>query len=145
MRKPKRQSGAERLPSGAGTFDVEAWASAVGLEVVRGPQSYRGDNWKGTLQFCPFNPEHKDPVIIEMASGAIIYKCLHKSCEQNNWRALRELVDPGHKVTTTAATADQAASRGSVPTITDLVRRAKFRAMPGPIICPAARTSKRIG
>ena len=51
---------------------------------------------KYVLDHCFFNPEHnkKDAAIIQMASGAIKYTCLHNSCQQHTWQEVRQMLDP---------------------------------------------------
>src|SRR5205085_3161597 len=45
---------------------------------------------------CPFNPEHKNSsAIFELNTGALVFKCLHNSCQQRDWRDLRNLVESG--------------------------------------------------
>lgn len=85
----------KRSPQSA-PFRIEDWLSSVGVEVVKGPDPYEGGR-KWTLRTCAFNPEHLKPVIIEFPSGALCYKCLHKSCGGNDWKALRRLLEPGYR------------------------------------------------
>lgn len=51
---------------------------------------------KYVLDHCFFNPEHKgkDAAIIQMASGAIKYACLHNSCQHHTWQEVRQMLDP---------------------------------------------------
>lgn len=51
---------------------------------------------KYVLDHCFFNPEHKgkDAAIIQMASGAIKYTCLHNTCQQHTWQEVRQMLDP---------------------------------------------------
>ena len=51
---------------------------------------------KYVLDHCFFNPEHKgkDAAIIQMASGAIKYTCLHNTCQQHTWQEVRQMRDP---------------------------------------------------
>ena len=51
---------------------------------------------KYILDHCFFNPEHKgkDAAIIQMASGAIKYACLHNTCQQHTWQEVRQMLDP---------------------------------------------------
>ena len=51
---------------------------------------------KYVLDHCFFNPEHrgKDAAIIQMASGAIKYTCLHNSCQHHTWQEVRQMLDP---------------------------------------------------
>src|ERR1035438_540166 len=76
-----------------GDFDIDQWLLKWGLEVIKGPDPYRGGR-KWTLRACLFNPEHLKPVVIELPSGALVYKCLHKSCSKNGWTVFRHLIEP---------------------------------------------------
>jgi hypothetical protein len=79
----------------ASTFRIDEWLADHGPEVSKGPEPYEGGR-RWILRTCPFNPEHQKPAVIELSNGALAYKCLHRSCEQNNWRALRALCEPGY-------------------------------------------------
>jgi len=74
-------------------FDIDGWLAQSGLKVVKGPEAYQGGR-RWTLLECPFNPEHKKPVVIQLPGGALVYKCQHKSCSEKNWQALRALIEP---------------------------------------------------
>jgi hypothetical protein len=93
--------------------------ASSGLEVTKGPEPYEGGR-RWTLRSCPFNPEHLKPVIIEFASGALCYKCLHNSCAQNDWRALRRRIDPNHNPSQGTFPAQESKPAESKPLITDL-------------------------
>jgi AAA domain len=84
-----------RTISRVGAFDIDQWLQLSGLTVVTGPQEFNGGR-KWILDVCPFNPVHAKPAVISLSGGALVYKCLHKSCTPNNWNALRQLVDPGY-------------------------------------------------
>ena len=79
-----------------GRFDIDAWLDGSGLNVIRGPEPYQGGR-RWTLRACPFNQEHQNPVVIELAYGALVYKCLHNSCIENDWKALRLLIEPDYR------------------------------------------------
>jgi hypothetical protein len=91
---PPPAASQDRVRSSDG-FRFDQWLSSSGLEVMKGPDAYEGGQ-RWTLAKCPFNPEHLKPVIIQLPSGALCYRCLHKSCAQNDWKALRRLIDPGY-------------------------------------------------
>jgi hypothetical protein len=84
-----------RLNSPAGGFDVQQWIDQHRLD-VEGPEP-----WKGGLRWvfptCPWNGEHRNrsAFIIQFPSGAISAGCLHNGCKDNDWRTLRDLVEPG--------------------------------------------------
>jgi hypothetical protein len=65
-----------------GGFDIDQWLAQCGLDIIKGPEVY-GAGRKWTLRTCSFNAEHVKPVVIELASGALVYRCLHKSCAGN--------------------------------------------------------------
>lgn len=74
-------------------FDLEKFLNEHGVQ-------YRKETcakWtKYVLDHCFFNPEHKgkDAAIIQMASGAIKYTCLHNTCQQHTWQEVRQMLDP---------------------------------------------------
>jgi hypothetical protein len=121
-------SGAKRNPSTHDGFDIEQWLAQSGLEIIKGPESYRGGR-RWTLRACPFNPEHQKPVVIELRSGALVYRCLHKSCSENDWKALRARIQPEYRecAQRTASVAARkshppaGSSADEAPLITDLV------------------------
>jgi hypothetical protein len=100
-------------------LNIEEWLAARGLELIRGPEPWEGGR-RWTLATCPFNPEHQKPVVIQFPSGAMCYKCLHKSCAQNDWKALRRRVEPDHRETTEKSSSALVTCIDQVPFITDL-------------------------
>ena len=108
------------LPAGVATqFNIEQWLASSGLEVIKGPDPYHGGQ-RWTLRICPFNPEHRKPVIIQFPSGARCYKCLHNSCAQNGWTELRGLVDPGYRPVNRSSPTYAVVQTNDTPLITDL-------------------------
>jgi hypothetical protein len=77
-------------------FDIDQWLSRSGLEIVKGPEPYNGGR-RWHLRVCVFNPHHERPALIQFANGALIYKCLHQSCSDRNWRSFRDAVEPGRQ------------------------------------------------
>ena len=79
-------------------FDIDAWLSGYGssLEIIKGPELYDGGR-RWLLRECLFNREHEKPAILELAGGALVYKCLHQSCAGNDWKALRRHLEPDYK------------------------------------------------
>lgn len=119
----RRNTPKHTLPNGRG-FDIEQWIGQVGLDVIKGPEPYQGGR-RWTLRNCPFNPEHDKPVIIELAGGALVFKCLHKSCSENNWKALRRRFEPNYTGSHKRASIDLDPPDGSpetAPGITDLAQ-----------------------
>ena len=76
-------------------FDLDSWIRQYCPEL--GSQQ----DWKGGRKWifpvCPFNSDHtnKSAVLIQEPSGAIAFKCHHNGCAGHDWRALRELKEPG--------------------------------------------------
>ncbi len=74
-------------------FDLERFLNEHGVHYKKETCA----KWtKYVLDHCFFNPEHKgkDAAIIQMASGAIKYTCLHNSCQQHTWQEVRQMLDP---------------------------------------------------
>jgi len=88
-----RKTGARQ---GAG-FDVDAWITkhAAQLGEVRSGSWQGGHKWIFTV--CPWQPEHTNSsaYIVQFPSGAIVAGCHHNGCADNDWHALRDLVEPG--------------------------------------------------
>ncbi len=107
-------------PTG-GAFNVDGWLAQSGLEIIKGPEAYKGGGRRWTLQRCPFNPEHEKPVVIELASGALVFKCLHNSCAEMDWHALRRHIDPDYREPARSAQPMSVSIEHS-PLITDLAQ-----------------------
>ena len=106
-------------PQSQGSFDIDEWIAQAGLDVIKGPEPYQGGR-RWTLRSCPFNPDHVKPVIIELSGGALVFKCLHKSCSENNWKALRQRFEPTYTESSERASPDGSAETGLG--ITDLAQ-----------------------
>lgn len=84
------------LPYRGGTgeaFDLEKFLNEHNVQYKKESCA----KWtKYVLDHCFFNPEHKgkDAAIIQMASGAIKYTCLHNTCQQHTWQEVRQMLDP---------------------------------------------------
>lgn len=81
-------------PISSDTFNLDAWVAQYSPD-AEGPESWKnGRKW--VLPVCPFNPKHtnRSAVITEQANGAIGFRCLHDSCIDNDWKALRKLKEP---------------------------------------------------
>lgn len=76
-------------------FDLDFWIAQYCSE-LGSPQPWKGGR-KWIFPVCPFNEAHtnKSAVLIQEPSGAVAFKCHHNGCSGNDWRALRELRDPG--------------------------------------------------
>lgn len=76
-------------------FDLDSWIAQYCPE-LGSPQPWKsGRKW--IFPVCPFNEAHtnKSAVLIQEPSGAVAFKCHHNGCSGNDWRALRELREPG--------------------------------------------------
>jgi hypothetical protein len=89
-----RQGARERRQSPAGSFDIERWIYEHKLE-VRGPELWQGGR-RWVFKACPWNSAHTDrsAFIAQHASGAIVARCHHNSCNGKDWHALRDVVEP---------------------------------------------------
>ena len=76
------------------SFDLDNWINQYCPE-AEGPASWK-DGRKWIFPVCPFNPEHdnRSAVITQQHNGAIGFRCLHNSCLNNDWKALRNLKEP---------------------------------------------------
>ena len=76
-------------------FDLDFWIAQYCPE-LGSPQPWKGGR-KWIFPVCPFNEAHtnKSAVLIQEPSGAVAFKCHHNGCSGNDWRALRELREPG--------------------------------------------------
>lgn len=110
-----------KTQAAASNFRIDEWLADHGPEISKGPEPYEGGR-RWILRTCPFNPEHQEPAVIELSNGALVYKCLHKSCDQNDWRALRTLCEPGYSwaAPSTRPEGGDPESEAISPLITDL-------------------------
>ena len=76
-------------------FDLDSWIAKYCPE-LGSPQPWKGGR-KWIFPVCPFNEAHtnKSAVLIQEPSGAVAFKCHHNGCSGSDWRALRELREPG--------------------------------------------------
>ena len=76
-------------------FNLDSWITQYCPE-LGSPQPWKGGR-KWIFPVCPFNEAHtnKSAVLIQEPSGAVAFKCHHNGCSGNDWRALRELREPG--------------------------------------------------
>lgn len=88
---------ADYQQSAAEPFNLDDWIGKYCHDISE-PQQWNGGR-KWVFDVCPFNPEHrnKSAVITEQANGAIGFVCHHNSCAGNDWRKLRELLEPGYQ------------------------------------------------
>lgn len=76
-------------------FDLRGFLSSNGISVAK-EMPYGNGGTKLVLKECPFDSSHKAPdsAIFLTAQGAIGFKCLHNSCADHDWKALRLKFDP---------------------------------------------------
>jgi hypothetical protein len=99
MARPLRDSKADEFKDMTGEFigDMVKWLSDRGQTVVAGPRPMFGnEGQKWIISKCPFNPEHRDPVV-GLVSNRPVYRCLHNSCSAFRWKEFREKIDPTYK------------------------------------------------
>lgn len=78
-------------------FDLDTWIREHCPELV-GKECQWKDGRKWIFDVCPFNANHtnKSAVLMQLANGAISFRCHHNGCSGHDWRALRELREPGY-------------------------------------------------
>jgi P4 family phage/plasmid primase-like protien len=88
-REPKEESTFNRVG-----FDIEAWMKQFDIAVSDKKPWNGGTLYR--LDTCPFDSNHKSPdaSIILHKSGALSFKCLHNSCADHDWTALRNMKEP---------------------------------------------------
>lgn len=94
--KPERSEGNIIAWLGTSTFNVTSFLEklAIPYEVEVKDD---GSTWYH-LHHCPFNKEHgyKKSAVSQRADGTLGFHCFHNSCCDNDWHALRRLVE-GHQ------------------------------------------------
>jgi hypothetical protein len=84
-----------RIQKRSSEFNVETWLSEHGIGVNKVNTTPDGAV-KYVLDECPFNNSHRAPdsMVIVQPSGAIGFRCLHKSCIDKSWQDLRLKFEP---------------------------------------------------
>lgn len=80
-------------------FDMDDFLRRTGLaRVVHDPLPLDDNGTKWQLD-CPFNPSHKAPdaILTLSGTGAPGFHCSHSSCQHNDFKALRDKLEPGWK------------------------------------------------
>ena len=79
------------------SFNLDDWISKH-CTGISGPMPWKGGR-KWVFDVCPFHAEHtnKSAVITQLENGAISFTCHHNSCAGNDWKKLREMLDPAHE------------------------------------------------
>jgi hypothetical protein len=111
------KSSEQHRAASAGTFAIDGWIADHSLDVVKGPEPYQGGR-RWILRFCVFDATHEKAAIIELPNGALVYKCMHKSCAHFGWKEFRERIEPGYQAASTPEGNDDSTS--VTPLITDL-------------------------
>lgn len=82
----------------SGTWSIHAsdWLKKYGIGIADEKDGKDGSTIY-VLDECPFNSDHAAPdaCVIQHKSGALVFKCLHNGCANNDWRALRTKYEPG--------------------------------------------------
>ena len=73
-------------------FDLNDWIRKHGILISRIVPYQTGK--KHILEECPFNHDHKDAAIFELANGAIGFSCFHNTCSQYGWKEFRLHFEP---------------------------------------------------
>ena len=75
-------------------FDLDDFISKHNIPVTRKLEVADGTRYY--LEHCLFNPEHKgkDAILFKHNNGAVAYYCYHNSCQDNDWRKVREMYEP---------------------------------------------------
>lgn len=80
-------------------LDLRGFITRHGLTVTKEKP------WNGGTVFeldtCPFNAEHvRSSSLIQFPSGAVTFSCLHNSCHELRWTALRARLEPDRSAST---------------------------------------------
>ena len=78
--------------------DLLTWCREHGL-APRQPKAMADGGLLIPLEACPFNPEHRggSAYVGQIPNGARYFGCHHNSCQDKNWQALRDLLEPGRR------------------------------------------------
>jgi hypothetical protein len=78
--------------------DLLTWCREHGL-APRQPKGMADGGLLIPLEACPFNPEHRggSAYVRQMPNGARYFGCHYNSCQDKNWQALRDLLEPGRR------------------------------------------------
>jgi hypothetical protein len=89
---PSKPSHAGKSAAPTGEFRLEEFFAKHGIEYT--PDMHDGRE-RFKLARCPFNAEHVkgESAVFRDGSGKLGFKCLHNSCADKGWVALRELFD----------------------------------------------------
>jgi hypothetical protein len=94
---PQEAAGPAAQSRAPGVFDVEAFLQRHGVEVVKKFTKPDGTIiWQ--LAVCVFNPDHvaTSVVVMQLPSGALVYRCSHSSCLDKHWKDFRRHFEPDY-------------------------------------------------
>ena len=75
-------------------FDLDEFIAKHNIPVTKKVEVADGTRYY--LEHCLFNPNHKgkDAILFKHNNGAVAYYCFHNSCQNNDWRKVREMYEP---------------------------------------------------
>ena len=75
-------------------FDLDEFITKHNIPVTKKVEVADGTRYY--LEHCLFNPDHKgkDAILFKHNNGAVAYYCYHNSCQNNDWRKVREMYEP---------------------------------------------------
>jgi hypothetical protein len=78
-------------------FDLDDWIARHLPEGLRGPHPWNGTGRRWVFEVCPWNPAHtnRSAYLVQFPGGAVVAGCHHNSCQNKDWHALRDVVEPG--------------------------------------------------
>ena len=82
-----------KLSNKSKSINLDEWLQEKGLEIY--DKAPYGDGIIYKFEVCPWNGSHvdKSAYAIQYDSGAIMARCHHDSCKDNNWKTLKALFD----------------------------------------------------
>jgi hypothetical protein len=82
----------------AARFDLDNFIQQHGI-AVRRAKPWHGSGRMLILEHCVFDETHTGTAaaILQFPSGALDYRCQHRSCHDKRWRELRERFEPGYQ------------------------------------------------
>ncbi len=95
-KKTKTAASADGTKRTTGNFDLAAWLEQHNVSVAE-QKPWQDGATIYVLSVCLWNSDHtnKSAYIIHHASGAVSAGCHHEGCKDNDWHALRDIVEPG--------------------------------------------------
>lgn len=93
---PPKTKATKRANSSQNSFDLQAWLEKHGLNVAASSR-WQNKGQKYILEKCPWNEDHTDrsAYIIQFDNGALCAGCHHNSCSNENWKSLKDKMEPG--------------------------------------------------